>query len=708
MPAGAQETPPATAEALATQPAGPQIRLDSPRSTLREFLLAVSESEQNPERINDALACLDLSALDEEQRQQAGRLAEHLERAIDLILRLEGRSTEEVPEQVAGDTYEFYRADGQAVALRRTADGRWLFSAATVRHAAELRRTLEQRVPENQSESPLPESVRPEFRSARATMRTFIEAMNAGNKALAAECLDLSGLTGLEVAARAETGADLATKLMYAMDRIQRVVYQEIPDDPAGEPYTWFVSPVGRVELARLEEGERAGEWRFSKRTVGTIEALFKFYEDKPLAAGLEHKRIKFLENPQLWLRERIPPAWKQTRFVWFEDWQWLALLIVLLAGWIVHRAVLPLLEVAARPLVRTRYTEVSPQLLHTTLRPVGLLVMVLVWWAGVRLLGLSTGAQAVLLGVLKLLATAVAVWAAYRLIDLVMQHWAARAAVTATRLDDVLVPLLRKTLKVAVVAFGIIFVARALGARVDALLAGVGLGGLALGLAAQDTLKNFFGSVNVVLDRPFQVGDWVKVGDIEGTVESVGLRSTRIRTFYNSEVTVPNAEIMNARIDNMGRRRYRRIRCYISVTYSTTPEQLEAFCEGIRELIRRHPYTRKDYYHVYVNQFAASSIDILLYCFHETPDWGTELRERHRLFVDIVRLAKRLGVEFAFPTQTVHLHHESSPPAEPPPPPPSPPPDPQQAQRFGRDEAAAIVRELLGDPPEKPPPVRF
>ncbi|MEE9297276.1 MAG: hypothetical protein V3W34_20235, partial [Phycisphaerae bacterium] len=84
--------------------------------------------------------------------------------------------------------------------------------------------------------------------------------------------------------------------------------------------------------------------------------------------------------------------------------------------------------------------------------------------------------------------------------------------------------------------------------------------------------------------------------------------------------------------------------------------EKIDAFCEGIRELIRLHPHTRKDYYHVYFNKFAASSLDILLYVFFEVPDWGTELRERHRLFVDIVRLARRLGVQFAFPTQTVWL----------------------------------------------------
>jgi MscS family membrane protein len=157
-------------------------------------------------------------------------------------------------------------------------------------------------------------------------------------------------------------------------------------------------------------------------------------------------------------------------------------------------------------------------------------------------------------------------------------------------------------------------------------------------------------------VERPFQVGDWVLIGDIEGTVEELGFRSTRIRTFYNSLITLPNVNLISAAVDNYGARRYRRWKTTLGVTYDTPPEKIEAFCEGIRELIRRHPYTRKDFFLVFLNDFGASSVDILVYMFFETPDWDTELRERHRLAVDILRLAGRLEVEFAFPTQTLHL----------------------------------------------------
>ena len=146
-------------------------------------------------------------------------------------------------------------------------------------------------------------------------------------------------------------------------------------------------------------------------------------------------------------------------------------------------------------------------------------------------------------------------------------------------------------------------------------------------------------------------------------------------------------------------------------------PDKIEEFCSGIRELIRVHPYTRKDYYMVYFNQFAGSSLDILLYCFVKTPDWQTELRERHRLFLDIVRLAHRLGVEFAFPTQTLHL---ASVPHGFPQGPSDPPPDPampkgvDEAVLLGRAEAESIMKNSwaegtqpsfnIGRPDDMPP----
>jgi MscS family membrane protein len=334
-------------------------------------------------------------------------------------------------------------------------------------------------------------------------------------------------------------------------------------------------------------------------------------------------------------------------------------------------------------------------------LKPIGLVAAGIIWWRGLYFLSLPPELDRYLIPATRFVAAVAAVWSVYRLVDLLTGYLAAAARKTDSKYDDLLVPIVRKSLKLVVSVMGLAFLTETFGWPFDKVLAGLGIGGLALGFAARETIQNFFGSLTVLIDRPFQIGDWIKLEGVEGTVETVGFRSTRIRTFYNSLITVPNIAMLTAKVDNMGLRQYRRIKAMLSLTYDTPPEKIDAFCEGIRALIRRHPYTRKDYYHVYFNEFADASLNILLYCFHECPDWGTELRERHRLFNDILRLAQRIGVEFAFPTQTLHMYHETE---------PlegtkiSPPTHPEQT---GRKVASDIVRDtgLLGT---MPPPVTF
>ena len=679
--------------------------LRNPASLVQEFLLAIGVSEKKPERMQDAVRCLDLSRLEESDpeaiEQRGPILAKQLEQIIDALLNTYGKSLDEIPEAPEGDMV-FFPAEGEVrLILARSDDDRWRFSAETVAAIPDdLEAVKSTEVPQAKADENVPHR----FRSTRATMRTFLEAMTEGRSADAAECLDLSEVPP---ATRKEIGQNLALKLLFVMDRIKVVVYHEVPDRPDGGTHTWYIGRQGRIELARMDHGKRKGFWLFTAGTVRSIERLFKAFEDKPRLEALES--LSFRMNPRAWLLERIPHRWKGETLS-LQLWQWTGIAILLVLSYFVHRLAFAVFCAVARPIGRSRHIKLSSTQIASSMRPLGMLVMVTAWWVGLWLLMVPPHILTYVWPAMKFLMTVVCVWASYRLIDLVSGYFEARARLTVSRLDDVLVPLVRKTAKIVTVVVGAIFILSAVGATertVTRMFTGLGLGGLAFALAAQDSLKNFFGSITVVLDRPFQVGDWVKIGDTDGTVESVGLRSSRIRTFYNSEITVPNSKIMNAIVDNMGRRRYRRINCKLSVAYSTSPERLEAFAEAVRELIRCHPYTRKDYFHVYVNEFAASAINILLYCFLETPDWATELRERQRLFVDIVRVARRLGVEFAFPTQTVHMHHESSPP-EIPVPKPVVPSDPDRVLAFGREEAAAVVKETQGEDPPKPPPVSF
>lgn len=238
----------------------------------------------------------------------------------------------------------------------------------------------------------------------------------------------------------------------------------------------------------------------------------------------------------------------------------------------------------------------------------------------------------------------------------LIFKYLANLATKTENTMDDQLIPVLQKIVILIIWSLGILYILESLDINITALLAGISIGGLAIALAAQDTVKNFFGSIMIFLDKPFQVGDWVNFDEGDGTVEEVGLRSTRIRTFANSVVYVPNGKLADKVINNMGLRKYRRFKTDIGITYDTDPNAMDAFIEGIRAIIMTHPTTRKDYYEVHLNSFGASSINILLYCFFEAPDWTAELRGRHDIMFGIMLLAKDLGVEFAFPTQTLHV----------------------------------------------------
>ena len=417
------------------------------------------------------------------------------------------------------------------------------------------------------------------------------------------------------------------------------------------------------------------------------------------MAEGLEDRELEVSYSIRLrdWMYDNAPFLLRRPFYL--QNWQWLGLFTVILFGMAVSRVLAYVLIRAVRRLLRMDRFTPDSKLERDFVRPIRIALMAWFWLIGLTILGLPPEVLVYLRIAAQFVTAAGAVWAAYRLIDLVGEYLTERAVRSENRFDDLLVPIVTRSAKVFVVVIAIVLLAKWAGRDPATVLTGLGLGGLAFALAAKDVVANVFGSFTILLDRPFQIGDWVVIGDIEGSVESVGVRSTRIRTFYNSLITVPNSELINTSVDNMGARRYRRIKTMLSVAYDTPPEKLEAFCEGIRELIRQHPYTRKDYYHCYFNEFAADSLGILVYCFVETPEWATELREKHRLFSDILRLAQRLGVEFAFPTQTLYVRQDETPAHG-----ESRAPDEAIAQ--GRKEANTILREFLGPRGTVPPPV--
>lgn len=540
-------------------------------------------------------------------------------------------------------------------------------------------------------------SSQPHLPSPRATVKQFINAMTrvatgddeAVDKAV--ETLDLSKVSPL---IRQERGQQTARLLFSILQFSDPPTLEEIPDSPRVEQYTLLRSKAGNVVL-RINEQHN---WLFSSTTVEKIPAIFDELTKEQILGQAEGNTVSL--PPSVQLRAQMPPVLKQGFLL--EYWQWIGLFLIIIVGSIADKVLAWILKINVK-----RWQHHHPafdSLDSNVLRPLGLIAMALMWWSGLNLLGLPDTALVILLVAVKILVSLSGIWSAFRIVDIFDVLWTSKALKTHNKFDDLLVPMVSKSLKVFVVVIGIVFAADNLNIDVTSLLAGLGLGGLAFALAAKDLLGNFFGSVTVLLDRPFSIGDWVVIGDIEGTVEQVGFRSTRIRTFYNSLVTMPNSILTTTKIDNMGARRYRRMKQLLSVTYDTSPEKIEAFCEGIRKIIQLHPYMRKDYYQVYFNEYGAASLNILVYVFWATPDWSTELRERHRFLLDILRLAKQLEVEFAFPTQTLYLKRGDveSPGAEP----FRPEMSREEALAKGQKEAETIVSQTLGN--EIPGPVEF
>jgi len=274
--------------------------------------------------------------------------------------------------------------------------------------------------------------------------------------------------------------------------------------------------------------------------------------------------------------------------------------------------------------------------------------------------IGLTGVAEDVWLKSTNVLFSAVVFWALYCIIDPLSNLMSNFAKKTESDLDDQLVPLIRKTSRVLIVILGFLTLIQNLGINVFSLIAGLGIGGLAIALAAKDTAANFFGSLMILFDQPFKKDDWIKINDIEGTVKETGFRSTRIKTFYDSEVVIPNSTVANSNIDNMGRRQYRRVFTHINLTYSTTTEQISEFNKGVKKIIKEHPNTRKDKLHVNLNSMGESSLDVLLYYFVAVNTYDAELETKEEILFSILKLAKSLNVDFAFPSRSIYMEQNT------------------------------------------------
>lgn len=365
--------------------------------------------------------------------------------------------------------------------------------------------------------------------------------------------------------------------------------------------------------------------------------------------------------EPELLLRslglERVESL--QGTFLGVPFWQYAALFAYVAMAFLASRLVDRLIHIQLRKLAIRSATQIDDVVLELSRRPVKIVVFVALLHLGVKAMSWPDWAAGFISGLLKGAVGVTLAYVAFRFVDVGMEVWKNRAATPgADSVGAQLLPVVRKSLRIFVVIVAAIVTLQNVGMDVTGLLASLSIGGLALGLAAQDTLANLFGAVALFADRPFRVGDRIQLDAIDGTVEAIGLRSTRIRNLDGFLVTVPNRTMANANLTNVSHRPSIKTEMNIGVTYDTPAEKVERAMEIIDGVFRPHPSTVDLI--VSFNRFEISSLNILVVHWWGSTDVKEYLASLRQLNLELKRLFDSEGIEFAFPTRTIHLRKDA------------------------------------------------
>lgn len=484
----------------------------------------------------------------------------------------------------------------------------------------------------------------------RQALAGFFAAANAGRFAEAAHYLDLSGVPAGNQPAE---GARLSRRLLLVLIRGGLVDPESLSDEPFGVPeeglpddeeLVGIVAPAGRTIRLTMQQHwteDRGPEWTFSRDSVARADRIFE-------AAGLG------------WLADHLPTFLVTRGFGGLQLWQWIAVLMVGVVGGGVARIAGHWLALALKAVAsRTRVTW-DDAVVAASDGPLGVMVWALLVGLLSPLVGLNPAALRVMTLGWQLLALVGLTWLFFRLTDELALHLREAGATNAMVLS--FVPLVRQIGKLFIAVMFLLAALDLLGVNVVALLAGVGLGGLAIAFAAQKTIENLFGAMTIAGDKPFAVGDFVQVGQLMGTVEGIGLRSVRLRTVERTLVTVPNSTVVAADVVNLTERDRMLYNPVIGVTYGTSADQIRFITDEVQRLLLSHPRVWQDNLRCRFRGFGASSLDIEVLAWLETRDFTELTALREELNYRVMEIVERSVSSFAFPSQTLYLSREGAP----------------------------------------------
>ena len=501
-----------------------------------------------------------------------------------------------------------------------------------------------------------------------ATSRQFLSAENIKQlksasryQKSAQRALDLSELP---IDLSEETSRRLALQLKEVLDRLDLPALDTIPDAEAmakSEFKYWFI-PNTEIRIQRVETGPRVGEYLFTPETLNRLPEFYESIKDLPYKPGASEGWYDFFTyspaGVALALHRIVPPRWliesphHRNRLLYLDQpaWRWIGIVVVLGLGLIFIR-----LCFRFRRYLKGRYPKSKPWI--NLLRPASVVIVtaitVMTLAQILRISGLVYEIAIPLLWTVFYFSLTWLVWVLGEAIALTL---IAREHLRFGSIDSQLILMVVRLISFITAVAILVFGADHLGLPAYSMLAGFGVGGLAVALAAQQTFANLLGSLIIMIEKPFKLGDSVKLKDTEGTVEKVGFRSTRIRTLYNSLVTIPSSELVNSTIDNLELRNYRQINTTLMLAYDTPVETLKTFIAAIERLLENHENTRKDNIQVFLYEFAPASLNILVNFFIQVSKRADELQERQQILLSILCLAEEQGVQFAVPTQSLHI----------------------------------------------------
>jgi MscS family membrane protein len=335
-----------------------------------------------------------------------------------------------------------------------------------------------------------------------------------------------------------------------------------------------------------------------------------------------------------------------------------LLLAVALILIWVMRRVLTRILIVPLRGLSHRNDHAIDDAAIDMLIVPLRLIVIAVGILVSVKIFAVGDTIDVFIENVARTLIIVSVLMLIYRFVDLFAANSPRLTSVTGLQIEEQLLPFLRTAIRLIAIAIGLVIILQEWGYDVSGLVAGLGLGGLAFSLAAQDTVANLFGFVAIVSDNPFDVGEFIKTPDVEGIVEHVGLRSTRVRQLDQAVVYVPNNKLANSAILNWSRLSKRRINYVLGVTYDSTSGDIRVLLHRVREMLKAQETIDPESVVVYFTDFGGSSLDILIRAYVLLTDWGEFTAEKERLNMEVMDIVSDLGMSIAFPSTSLYIEN--------------------------------------------------